>query len=69
MATMNNIFVLRINSVAEGSISFGNALNVATEHTEKGVGGSTVVGDLARNVSLEGNKNYDPDVVDQQQVL
>ena len=66
MATINNIFNIKINSVANaGSVNFGNTININPESNIKALGGSYQSGDLNRMLSGSNNKAVDPDVVDQ----
>ncbi|SFT00089.1 spore germination protein [Marininema halotolerans] len=66
MGTLNNIFNLKIQSVSgPGSMNFGSSFNVGAESNEKGVGGSSLIGDFGNNLTLEANNNLDSDVIDQ----
>ncbi|SFI57590.1 spore germination protein [Thermoflavimicrobium dichotomicum] len=66
MGTINNIFSVKINSVASSaSVNFGNTLNIGAESVTKSLGGSSPIGDFARNIDLERNVYIDPDVIDQ----
>lgn len=66
MATVNNINNLKIQSISgSGSVNFGNTINIGAESNYKAVGGSSVIGDLGKNLDLGINEAYDPDVVDQ----
>ncbi|MFC4077722.1 spore germination protein [Salinithrix halophila] len=66
MGTLNNIFNLKIQNVSgPGSLNFGNALNIGAESNEKGVGGSSLIGDFGKTVTIEGNGYLDTDVADQ----
>lgn len=66
MATINNIFNLKIHSVSSaGSVNFGNTINIGAESNVKSLGGSAPIGDFTRNIDLERNQNIDPDLFDQ----
>lgn len=66
MATINNILNLRVNQVnAASAVNFGDTVNVSPLSQAKTLGGSTPIGDFPRNIDLEGNIYFDPDVVDQ----
>ncbi|MBD1373801.1 spore germination protein [Hazenella sp. IB182357] len=66
MGTINNIFNVRINSVsAAASVNFGNTINIGAESINKSVGGSSPIGDFARNADFERNVYIDPDLADQ----
>lgn len=66
MSTINNIFNIKINSVSDAaSVNFGNTINIGQEALSKSLGGSTPIGDFARNVDFERNVYIDPDLVDQ----
>ncbi|MBA4495413.1 spore germination protein [Paenactinomyces guangxiensis] len=65
MGTVNNIFNLKINNVSSsGIVNFGSSINIAPESYNKIVGGATPIGDFTRNIDLERNILFDPDVAD-----
>lgn len=66
MGTINNIFNIKINSVASAaSVNFGNTINIGAESNSKSLGGSAPVGDFTRNIDMERNLYIDPDIKDQ----
>lgn len=66
MPTVNNIFNIKITSVAgNGSINFGNNLHRDNSITQKKSGGYYVVGDGTFSNSRELINVSDPDITDQ----
>lgn len=66
MPTLNNILNVRVNQVqAASAMNYGDTVNIGATSDAKTLGGSQPIGDFPRNIDLEGNMYFDPDVFDQ----
>ncbi|MBN2908516.1 spore germination protein [Polycladomyces sp. WAk] len=66
MPTANQIFHAKIGKVdSTSTINWGDTMNVSPSSNDKGVGGSSPIGDFSLNITGSPNQMIDPDVIDQ----